>query len=87
MRARWILSAVAAAALSTGCAGSSLVAAKAAEDLHCPRGEISVESREMGAYDAHGCGKHASYVVRAGEVMPDTGSQDDLPTKMPKLEE
>jgi hypothetical protein len=25
--------------------------------------------------------------VRAGEVMPDTGSQDDLPTKMPKLEE
>jgi hypothetical protein len=27
----------------------------------------------MGAYDAKGCGRHMSYVVRAGEVMPDSG--------------
>lgn len=67
-----------------GCSGASLVAARAAEDLRCPKNEISVTSREMDTYDAHGCGKHASYVVRAGEVMPDTGAQDDLPAKMPK---
>jgi hypothetical protein len=72
---------------SAGCAGASLVAAKAAEDLHCPKKEITVTNREMGAYDASGCGKHASYLVRAGEVEPDTGAHDDLPEKMPKGEE
>jgi hypothetical protein len=87
MRAWCLLSAVVVAASSTGCAGASLVAARAADDLHCPRGELTVESREMGAYDVRGCGKHASYVVRAGEVMPDSGAQDDLPAKMPKGEE
>ncbi|MFT3768327.1 MAG: hypothetical protein QM820_22990 [Minicystis sp.] len=72
---------------SAGCTGSGLVSARAASDLHCPEKQISVQSREMGAYDATGCGKHASYVVRAGEVMPDMGAQDDLPAQMPKLED
>jgi hypothetical protein len=72
---------------SAGCAGAGLVAARAAEDLHCPEKQISVTTREMGAYDAQGCGKHESYVVRAGEVMPDTGAADDLPEKMPKGED
>ncbi|APR81078.1 Hypothetical protein A7982_06425 [Minicystis rosea] len=72
---------------STGCTGASLVAARAAADLHCPEKDISVKSREMGAYDANGCGKHASYVVRAGEVMPDMSAQDDLPAKMPNGED
>jgi hypothetical protein len=56
-----------------GCAGASLVAARAADDLSCPEKQIKVTSREMGAYDARGCGRHMSYVVRAGEVLPDTG--------------
>lgn len=71
---------------SIGCTGASLVAARAAEDMHCPEKEITVMIREMGAYTAQGCGKHSSYVVRAGEVMPDPGAQDDLPEKMPKGE-
>jgi hypothetical protein len=57
----------------TGCTGASLVAARAADDLSCPEKEIKVTSREMGAYDARGCGRHMSYVVRAGEVLPDSG--------------
>src|SRR5262249_51346664 len=54
-------------------AGASLVATRAASDLSCPEKEIKVESREMGGYEAHGCGRHMSYVVRAGEVIPDSG--------------
>jgi hypothetical protein len=77
---------VAAAALSaSGCAGASLVKARAAEDLRCPEKEITVESREMGTYDARGCGKQASYAVRGGEVVTDTGREDDLPAEMPKM--
>lgn len=72
---------------SAGCAGASLVAARAAEELHCPEKDITVTSREMGTYTAEGCGKHASYVLRAGEVMADPGAQDDLPEKMPKGED
>jgi hypothetical protein len=48
-------------------------AARAADDLSCPEKDIKVTSREMDAYDARGCGRHMSYVVRAGEVLPDTG--------------
>jgi hypothetical protein len=59
-----------------GCAGAGLVAARAAEDMRCPEKDIKVESREMGGYEATGCGKHFSYVVRGGEVLPDTGSAD-----------
>jgi hypothetical protein len=59
----------------SGCAGAGLVAARAAEDLSCPQKEIKVTSREMGAYDAHGCGKHMSYVVRGGEVLTDDGAE------------
>jgi hypothetical protein len=73
MRA-WILLAV--VVLGSGlmsCASSGLVAARAAEDLRCPEKDIKVTSREMGAYDANGCGKHMSYVVRGGEVLPDSG--------------
>lgn len=81
----WILGA--AVLGSVGCTGASMVSARAAEDLHCPEKQITVTSREMGAYTAQGCGKHSSYVVRAGEVMPDPGAHDDLPDKMPKGEE
>lgn len=84
MRTRMLFVGIVAMTCSAGCTGASLVSARAAEELHCPEKEISVTSREMGAYDARGCGKHASYVVRAGEVMHDTGGQDDLPAKMPK---
>jgi hypothetical protein len=56
-----------------GCTGASLVAARAADDMGCPEKDIKVTSREMGTYDARGCGKHMSYVVRAGEVLPDSG--------------
>jgi hypothetical protein len=69
---------------SSGCAGAGLVAARAADDMHCPAKDITVTSREMGAYDAQGCGKRESYVVRGGEVLPDSGAQDDLPAAMPK---
>jgi hypothetical protein len=58
----------------TGCAGASLVAARAADDMSCPEKDIKVTSREMGAYDARGCGKKLSYVVRGGEVLTDDGS-------------
>ena len=87
MRARLLVAALSLSLGSLGCVGSRLVSARAAEELHCPRKDISVTSRDMGAYDAHGCGKHASYVVRGGEVMPDTGGQDDLPDKMPNGED
>lgn len=84
MRACKLLVAVAAVLGGAGCAGASLVSARAAADLSCPEKDISVSSREMGAYDASGCGKRASYVVRAGEVMADPGGQDDLSGKMPR---
>jgi hypothetical protein len=58
---------------ASGCTGASLVAAKAGEDLSCPEKDIKVQSREMGAYDAQGCGKHMSYMVRGGEVLHDDG--------------
>lgn len=88
MRATTLILGVAMALASSGCAGASMVAAKAADDLHCPRKDISVKEREMGVYEASGCGKHASYLVRAGEVEPDSGSRsDDLPDKMPKGED
>jgi hypothetical protein len=83
----WLLASVLLSLGSFGCVGSRLVAAQAAKELHCPEKDISVTSREMGAYDARGCGKHASYLVRAGEVMPDSGAVDDLPTKMPNGED
>ncbi len=57
-----------------GCAGAGLVAARAAEDMSCPEKDIQVTNREMGAYDARGCGKKLSYVVRGGEVLTDDGS-------------
>jgi len=80
----WLLSAGMVAALgSSGCVGASLVAARAADDLGCPEAKITVTSREMGGYDARGCGKRGSYVVRAGEVMQDSG-HDELPAEMPK---
>jgi hypothetical protein len=62
-----------ALAAATGCTGASLVAARAAQDLSCPEKDIQVTSREMGAYDAKGCGRSMSYLVRAGEVMTDSG--------------
>ncbi len=58
----------------TGCTGAALVAARAADDLSCPEKDIQVTNREMGAYDARGCGKKLSYVVRGGEVLTDDGS-------------
>lgn len=81
----WLLGAVSLALGSAGCAGAGLVAARASQELHCPEKDITVHSREMGAYTAEGCGKHASYVVRAGEVMPDPGAHEDLPDGMPKM--
>jgi hypothetical protein len=74
-----------AALAASGCAGASLVKARAAEDLRCPEKEITVESRDMSAYDARGCGRQASYVVRGGEVMTDSGREDDLPSEMPRM--
>ncbi len=59
---------------STACASAHLVAARAADDMSCPAKEIEVVSREMGSYEAKGCGKKMSYVVRAGEVMADDGN-------------
>jgi len=80
----WFLSAGMVAALgSSGCVGASLVAAHAAEDLGCPEAKITVTSREFSGYEARGCGKHASYVVRAGEVMQDSG-HEELPAEMPR---
>jgi hypothetical protein len=58
---------------ASGCAGAGLVAARAAEDMSCPEKDIKVTTREMGGYDATGCGKHFSYLVRGGEVLPDSG--------------
>lgn len=58
---------------ATGCTGAGLVAARAAEDLSCPEKDIKVVSREMGGYEARGCGKRMSYMVRAGEVITDSG--------------
>jgi hypothetical protein len=64
---------------TVGCTGASLVAARAAEDLSCPEKDIKVTSRDdMGGYDARGCGKRLSYMVRAGEVISDSGN-DALP--------
>lgn len=60
---------------AAGCAGASLVAAQAASDMHCPEKDISVTSRDMGSYEAHGCGRTQRYVVRGGEVMSD-GTDD-----------
>jgi hypothetical protein len=75
MRGHVGLAVLVAAMGASGCVGASLVAAKAAEDLSCPEKEIKVQSREMGGYDAQGCGKHMSYMVRAGEVLPDPGGE------------
>lgn len=77
MRARVAAAGLVAMLGAAGCAGAGLVAARAAEDMSCPEKDIKVTSREMGAYDARGCGKHMSYVVRAGEVLPDDGSDLD----------
>jgi len=74
MRAHLVLLALVVACGGAGCAAANLVAARAAEDLSCPEKEIKVTSRDMGAYDARGCGRHMSYVVRAGEVLPDNGA-------------
>ena len=71
-----------AALSSSGCANASLVAARAAGDLGCPQSQITVTSREMGGYEARGCGKQERYMVRAGEVMQDSGQE--LPMEMPK---
>ncbi len=84
MRARILATGLVVLVGTAGCASAGLVAARAAEDLSCPEKEIKVTSREMGAYDARGCGKHMSYVVRAGEVLPDSG--DDLGSAMPRGE-
>ena len=73
MRTWWLSAGMVAALGSSGCVGASLVAAHAADDLGCPEAKITVTSREMGGYDATGCGKHFSYLVRGGEVLPDSG--------------
>jgi len=73
MRAQALMAGLVAMLGAAGCTGASLVAARAAEDLSCPEKDIKVTSREMGAYDAKGCGKSMSYMVRAGEVIPDNG--------------
>ena len=84
MRVQLLLVGLASALASAGCAGAGLVSARAADDLRCPEKEISVKSRDMGGYEAQGCGRQASYMVRGGEVMPDDSSADDLPSTMPK---
>lgn len=84
MRA-WMGMAAAAALGAAGCANAGLVRARAAQDLDCPEKEIKVEEREMSTFDARGCGRQASYAVRAGEVTTDTGREDDLPAEMPKM--
>jgi hypothetical protein len=73
MRAQILATGLVAVLGAGGCAGAGLVAARAAEDMSCPEKDIKVQSREMGGYDANGCGKHLSYVVRGGEVLPDSG--------------
>jgi hypothetical protein len=79
MRTLILLAGLAIVTGAAGCAGAGLVAARAAEDLGCPEKDITVRSRdEMGGYEASGCGKHLSYMVRAGEVLPDSGG-DPLP--------
>ena len=75
MRAQIVAAGLWAVAGASGCAGAGLVAARAAEDLSCPEKDIKVTSRELGGYDASGCGKHLSYLVRAGEVLPDSGEE------------
>ena len=75
MRAQIVIAGIVAVLGSAGCAGAGLVAARAAEDLSCPEKDIKVESREMGGYEARGCGRRLSYVVRAGEVFPDSGEE------------
>lgn len=83
MRIGWLAAGMVAALGASGCVGASLVAAHAADDLGCPEGKITVTSRELSGYEARGCGKHASYVVRAGEVMQDS-AHDELPADMPR---
>jgi hypothetical protein len=73
MRARVVAVMLVGMMGSVGCAGASLVSARAAEELGCPEKEIKVTSREMGGYEASGCGKSQRYVVRGGEVLPDVG--------------
>ena len=73
MRAPIVAAGLWAVVFAAGCAGAGLVAARAAEDMSCPESDIKVTGREMGGYDATGCGKHLSYVVRGGEVLPDSG--------------
>ena len=75
MRAQMVTAGLVAALGAAGCAGAGLVAARASADLSCPEKDIKVDSREMGGYDARGCGRHLSYVVRAGEVFPDSGEE------------
>ena len=74
MRAQVFMAGLVGLLGAAGCTGAGLVAARAAEDLSCPEKDIKVTGREMGAYDAKGCGKSMSYVVRAGEVLPDNGT-------------
>jgi hypothetical protein len=74
MRTLACLVAVVAVAGGAGCASARLVAARAAEDMSCPEKDIEVVSREMGAYDAKGCGRKLSYMVRGGEVITDDGT-------------
>lgn len=49
--------------------------ARAAADLGCPEGKLTVESRELHGFEVTGCGKRASYVLRGGEVLSDTGGE------------
>jgi hypothetical protein len=71
--ARIVAAGLVAVVGAAGCVGAGLVAARAATDMRCPEKEIKVTEREMGGYEASGCGKRMSYMVRAGEVLPDEG--------------
>ncbi len=73
MRAGIVAAGLGAILGASACAGAGLVAARAAEDMSCPEKDIKVTSRELGGYDATGCGKQRSYLVRGGEVLPDSG--------------
>jgi hypothetical protein len=75
----WTFAAVVLVGLGASGCGATLVKSRAAEDLHCPASQLTVVDHEMNAYEVRGCGKQANYLVRGGEVMPDSGGGELAP--------
>jgi hypothetical protein len=55
---------------AAGCGGVRTVRARAANDLHCPEADVSVEELGAGGYAARGCGASISYTCRGNLCVP-----------------